>query len=190
MHLGGIHIIFGLGFLLLTILLTTIYAYCGYLLIASLQHFLYKFKKTMAMSKYIRGRGPNPDEVVENPALKYWNKKALFAILISVTIILSTVYIKQRIYWLGSGDAHHKAKEYFMAGQAVFAHRRIAELFLHPENPLLFPYTKLQLEKVCGRSIPEEKYVVASQSDKFSFCTDDYVEHVFRNELKIFIHGE
>lgn len=31
-----------------------------------------------------------------------------------------------------------------MAGQVVFAHRKIAEQFLPPENPITWPYTKLQ----------------------------------------------
>ncbi len=144
MHIGGIHIIFGLGFLLLTILLTTVYAYSGYLLIAALQHLIYKFKKSMAMSKYIRGRGPNPDDKIARPTLKYYNKKALYVILLSATIILSVVYVKQRLYWMGSGTAHHEAKEYFVAGQPAFGVRRIAELLWHPENPLVVPYTKLQ----------------------------------------------
>lgn len=144
MNIGGIHIIFGLGFLLLTILLTTAYAYFGYLLIVSFQHLIYKFRKSMAMSKFVRGRGPNPDDKITNPILRCWNKRALFIILISATIIFATVYIKQRLYWMGADTAHHEAKEYFVSGQPAFGVRRIAELFLHPENPLLLPYTKLQ----------------------------------------------
>ncbi len=144
MHIGGFHFIYGLSFLFLTILLSTAYVYCAYILFVALESLLYRYRKTVAMNKYIAGRGPNPDESVKLPKNKFISRSFLIKALILISVLQSVVYIGQRIHWMGSESAHYEAKEYWAAGQVVFAHRKIAEKYLHPENPITWPYTELQ----------------------------------------------
>jgi|GEM_PF-6407014 len=144
MNFGGIHFLYGLSFLILTILLSTAYVYCGYVLLVACENLLYRYRKSVALNKYIAGQGPDPDESVELPKHKYWNRPFLIRALILVFVFQGVLYIGQRNHWMGSESAHLEAKEYWVAGQVVFAHRKIAEKYLHPENPMTWAYTKLQ----------------------------------------------
>jgi hypothetical protein len=82
-------------------------------------------------------------------------------ILVSWTIIF---YVNQRQEWLGKDNAYHTAKEYYVAGQPLFAVRKflsgfsrspgIAELlglstfqrwiFMNPDHPVMWPLNSLQ----------------------------------------------
>ncbi|ORJ52534.1 hypothetical protein B5V00_16755 [Geothermobacter hydrogeniphilus] len=46
--------------------------------------------------------------------------------------------------WNFVDNAHYAAKQYFAAGQVTAAQRKLLTLVLHPDNPVLWPLTKLQ----------------------------------------------
>ena len=143
MHIGGFHVFAGLFFLGCCMVLTLIYVYGIYVLVVAIKEVVCPLKP---------------------PMMKFWNKRFLIKASQIVFLILAVVYVRQRTTWMGSDNTHYKAKEYYVAGQVVFAHRRIMEFALHPENIMIRPYTALQnLVFRCGtRYLPEddgERYV-------------------------------
>jgi hypothetical protein len=69
---------------------------------------------------------------------------------------------------MGNDNTHYQANEYYITGKVVFAHRRLMEFVLPPENILMRPYTALQnVIYTCGvRLLPEndgERYVWENQ---------------------------
>ena len=55
-----------------------------------------------------------------------------------------TVYVSQRIQWMGKANAHLKAKEYFVSGQVLNGFRHFMSIGYHPEKPPMWPLNNLQ----------------------------------------------
>ena len=144
MHIGGFHVFVGLFFLACCMALTLLYAYGVYVIIVALKKGLFKIRFYKARMKWIEGDGPNPSEIMSPPLMEFWNKRFLIKAARIIVLLLAVVYVRQRITWMGSDNTHYKAKEYYVAGQVVFAHRRIMEFALHPETLLIRPYTAMQ----------------------------------------------
>lgn len=141
----------GLFFLVCCMVLTLGYVYAVYVFVVAIKKVRYKLELYKV-------------ENMRPPSIGFWNKRFLFRSLRIVFLLLSFVYMLQRFQWLGDDNTHYKPKEYYVAGQVVFAHRKIMELFVHPENILVRPYTALQkVIYMCGtRYLPlddGERYV-------------------------------
>lgn len=174
MNIGGWHVFAGLFFLVCCMVLTIGYAYAFYLFFVVIKKLLgdckkvfKRFKSFMSenseVASLVTGESPQVD-LVESPPLIFINKRFLKKASYVVVLLLMVVYMLQRFQWLGDDNTHYKAKEYYVAGQVVFAHRKIMELFVHPENILVRPYTALQkIIYTCGtRYLPSddgERYV-------------------------------
>ncbi len=87
----------------------------------------------------------------------------LYILLLLSVFINSSIYISQRVIWLGEDNKHLKAKEYWVAGQVVYINRSLAGKILHPENPLLLPFRYLQ-KVIYHRGI---KYLPGNDGEKF-----------------------
>lgn len=151
MNIGGWHVFSGLFFLVCCMALTMGYVYVVYVFVVAIKKVRYKLELYKV-------------ENMRPPSIGFWNKRFLSRSLRIVFLLLSFVYMLQRFQWLGDDNTHYKAKEYYVAGQVVFAHRKIMELFVHPENILVRPYTALQkIIYTCGtRYLPSddgERYV-------------------------------
>ncbi len=106
---------------------------------------------------FMGGQG-HPKAVEDPPPLFFRNKSFFKQSSLLIIFLLSIVYGLQRTEWMGNENAHYKAKEYYVAGQVVFLHRKMMALALHPENILIRPYTALQ-EAIYSRGVrylPEE----------------------------------
>lgn len=174
MHIGGFHMFAGLFFLVCCMVMTIGYAYAFYLFFVVIKKLLRECKKVFKRFKsfmsensevasLVTGESPQVD-LVESPPLIFINKRFLKKSSYVIVLLLTVVYMLQRFQWLGDDNTHYKAKEYYVAGQVVFAHRKIMELFVHPENILARPYTALQkvIYKCGTRYLPPddgERYV-------------------------------
>lgn len=143
MNFGGVHFFYGLLFVGCSMALTIIYVYGSYLVFAACVQAIYKIRYRSAQNQWLAGRGPDPAEVLLSPPM-YWNWILLKKITVFIILLLSMIYIFQRVSWMKNTNAHYKAKEYWVAGQVIFAPRRIMGFVLHPENVLMRPYTGLQ----------------------------------------------
>ncbi len=164
MHIGGFHVFAGLFFLVCCMALTLIYVYGFYVVVVAIIKGSLQIRFHKARMKWIAGDGPNPSEIMSPPLMEFWNKRFLIRTSRIIVLLLAVVYVQQRTIWMGSDNTYYKAKEYFVAGQVVYAHRKAMEFFFHPENFLIRPYTAMQnLIFTCGtRYLPEtdgERYV-------------------------------
>lgn len=164
MPVGGLHVFAGLFFLVCCMAMTLAYVYGVYVVVVALKKGLFKIRFYKARLKWMAGDGPNPSEIMSPPLMEFRNKRFLIKALRIIVLLLVVVYARQRATWMGNENTHYKAKEYYVAGQVVFAHRRIMEFAFHPENILIRPYTALQnLIFKCGiRYLSEddgERYV-------------------------------
>lgn len=163
MHLGGIHFFAGLFFVLACLLLTYIYVVLLYFLLVVLLRGIYRFRYMLARNKWMAGQGPSPDELLKPPAFGYKNILFLKRAAVLTLVFIGSLYIYQRMHWLGPDSRHYQAKEYWVAGQVIYAPRMLADrLNLHPENPIVQPYTLLQKAIFhCG-----EKYLPVDDGER------------------------
>lgn len=159
MHVGGWHILMGLLFLVCCMGVTVFYVNVAYALGVAIRKGLYRFKYHWAYFKYylaqnnwIEGGGQHPDEFLKPPQLTYLNRKFFFRSIMLILVLFATVYGNQRITWMSDANKRYEAKEYWVSGQVVFAHRRLMEYVFHPENVLARPYTFIQ-KKIYDRGI-------------------------------------
>ena len=174
MHIGGFHVFVGLFFLVCCMVLTLIYVYGVYVVVVAVKKGRFQIRFYKARKKWIASEGPDPSEIMSPPLMEFWNKRFLIKAARIIVLLLSFVYISQRGIWMGSGNTYYKAKEYYVTGQVVFAHRRAMEFFLHPENIMVRPYTVLQnVIFKCGiHSLPAddgERYVWENQWFLYSY---------------------
>ncbi|VFQ45404.1 hypothetical protein [Desulfoluna butyratoxydans] len=143
MHFGGIHFFASLLLLAGCVGVTLGMLYLGYLTILLLRTVLYKARYSIAEKNWIQGAGPAPDEVVSPPSWSYRNPQLAKKLMIGCTVFLSLIYVYQRSQWMRDDNSYYEAKEYWVAGQVVNSHRMVIGQYLHPENPLNYPYTLL-----------------------------------------------
>ncbi|WP_073377978.1 hypothetical protein [Desulfofustis glycolicus] len=88
------------------------------------------------------------------------HRRILFLIVIILIAFNSSLYLRQRSEWIGADNANLEAKEYFVAGQVVFFHRKLASVFFgHPDRfNILVPLNLLQrtIYNLGVSKLPEE----------------------------------
>jgi hypothetical protein len=89
-------------------------------------------------------RGTNSYESQKKSEIRIFNPKLIISVFLVSTTLNISIWGYQRVSWLTENNVHYKAKEYWVAGQVIYAHRIILGSTLNPENILLFPYTYLQ----------------------------------------------
>ncbi len=72
------------------------------------------------------------------------NSKRIRSIMALVAVASMTVYVNQRVKWMGEDNANLTAKEYYVSGQVLNAFRAMLTTFIHPEIPILAPLHWLQ----------------------------------------------
>lgn len=138
-----IHLLWSLFFLLVVTMLVLAYllfiAFI-YLFLAALWRFYQEYKNT-GFSYY--ARVDTQDWL--RTKISVWSKsKVLFAILLIILVFNISIYAKQRAQWMGDNNGNLVAKEYWVAGQVVYAYRNMYCHLNHPDDWLIQPFTWLQ----------------------------------------------
>jgi len=143
MHFGGIHLVFGLFFLLLSVFWVALTIYGVYLVAALLDRPVMKYRRYVVTQKWIAGTSSAPDEVLRLPLP--WMNRSFFIKSLRITgIVFVLLYGWQRTKWMGDDNRHYAAKEYWVSGQPLSGFRHTLTIILHPDNPLTRHLTFLQ----------------------------------------------
>ena len=135
MNFGGVHFFAGLFYLILSILCLGFYLLVPCLLLPIIQRGVALFKKGKRSEQW--------------PWPLFWfalpeRRRALLGGMGMISLFFGSVYLHQRLVWMGSDNANFKAKEYFVAGQPLAGLRLIFCDVLNPDNPVLVPLNGLQ----------------------------------------------
>lgn len=113
---------------------------------------------------------------MNKPSSSKLNKRQLFG-LILIFIIASNIifYFNERSHWINNNHAHLKAKEYYILGNMVFFYRKMLNLFVKVDNPIMHPLNKLQ---------------VAIYNKGISYIPEDDGERaVWKNKFELYFYG-
>jgi hypothetical protein len=73
------------------------------------------------------------------------SRKYLFAGIIIFFILFNlSFYLNERRHWINNSHAHLQAKEYFVLGKVVFFYRKMLNIVVNTENPVMRPLNNLQ----------------------------------------------
>lgn len=171
MNFGGIHFVVNLFFLTACAGITLFYINLFYMLLVFLLRIRARLSPALGhwWAEVKEGRKleqATPLQRLPNqPLPPYFNKAMCRKAFRLVLVLVSVLYLHQRISWMGNDNTHYKAKEYWISGQVVYTHSiALRFLSLHPDNPLIQPYTQLlKVIYMAGqRYLPEndaERYV-------------------------------
>jgi hypothetical protein len=144
MHFSVVHFLINLMYLAICAGITFGYTVILYALYVLVRKGIYVWKKSRLVEKL----NPDPtaagEKIPPPPALSFINRKFNCKAAILVVVLILSIYGHARMSWMGPESRHPEAKEYWTAGQVVYAHRYILERVLHPDNPIIKPYTLLQ----------------------------------------------
>lgn len=135
MHIGGVHIIGGVAYLVLITLLVF-----GYFLVF---YWISHFFRWLWRELHTDIREAVKPEVF----FKGLGKKTLrlfIFVFCAIAAFNIAFYINQRSDWMGDDNAHYKAKEYYVAGQVLYLYRSFLTKFIHPDIFILSPLSFLQ----------------------------------------------
>ncbi|PIE73337.1 MAG: hypothetical protein CSA20_04450 [Deltaproteobacteria bacterium] len=150
MNVGGFHIFAGIFFVVLSVVISTFWVIAAYWLWVKLRYGFYRYELFFFNLRQRRAQKADPDFVVDEnlrplaPRRSAWNPKLFRKACAFFLIIHFYTYGIERITYLGNDNLHYKAKEYWVAGQVFSKTRRTLGWVLHPENPILQPYTLVQ----------------------------------------------
>jgi len=135
------HFLASLFFLLLIMVLTSLYIAAGYFFILIVgrlgKHIWRKIRKG--------AKEGAPNSLSLKALVKPNIRKKAFLSLIAFFIVVHLfVYTSQRSKWMGKDNANLEAKEYYVAGQVLQGFRTILTTFIHPEIPIILPANRLQ----------------------------------------------
>lgn len=119
---------FSLLILFLLIVLTICYAIILYAF-AAIMSFLHK--------KYLRKK-------TVTSLVPLHIKGHILRIAICISLILTGVYIKERLRWIDEDSPNRQAREFWVAGQTIASVRFASLRLFHPENIAFAPYLALQ----------------------------------------------
>lgn len=91
---------------------------------------------------------------------------------------LSLIYVYQRSQWMRNGNAYYEAREYWVVGQVVNYHRMVLGQYLHPENPMHYPYT-LFLKAVYRMGV---KYLPENDGERYVWMNQWFLYHYTRKK--------
>lgn len=152
MHVGGIHLVFGLFFLVLSIFLAALTVYGGYIFVAFLHRVLALFRVVyLKINNWINSLTSSPGKSLAVSFLPWWNRSFFLKSLSVLVVIFVVSYGWQRCKWMGDDNRYYAAKEYWVAGQPLSGFRYALNHVLHPDNPLVRHLTLYQqLIYKCG----------------------------------------
>lgn len=135
MNFGGVHFFAGLFYLILSILCLGFYLLVPCLLLPIIQRGVALFKRDKRSEQW--------------PWPLFWfvlpeRRRALMGGMGMISLFFGSVYLHQRLVWMGSDNANFKAKEYFVAGQPLAGLRLMLATYLNPDNLILQPLHGLQ----------------------------------------------
>lgn len=190
---GGLHIFVGLLFLVICAIITTAWV--------KLFFIVFVLARRITRKLWLWFTGTNKTAAGEEGALdvssflltRIVNKRLVYKILIASMVFNLLIYNYLRYEWHGEGNTHFKAKEYWVAGQVVYTYRKVLGRYLHPENPIILPYTYLQktIFNLGIRYVPQkdgEKFVWYSEWFLLPYArkyTRPYGVGFFENEPKM-----
>jgi len=134
------HLLHGLFYLVVTMLLTAAYL----LLAGALLYAVRSIIRHMFAGQGRKLKRTALDKLIFEPDRR---KKALCFVLIVFLVYHLGFYIQQRQEWMGDDNALLEAKEYFVAGQVLYGFRALLTRFIHPDIVVLWPLNALQ-EKI------------------------------------------
>ncbi len=137
--------------------------------------FFYLFMRIMVMEKItLHLNRPlywlkNINDKLFNSQNKPQNRRVVYSLLVFVVVVNLGIYVNEYRQWHGADNAHPDAKQYFVAGQVVYFHRRFMSMFLsHPDKySLMAPFNVLQkmIYKRGIRLLPEKDVEKAVWAD-------------------------
>ena len=135
------HLVFSIFCLFLFSLLVLLYL-CGFVLILAFFMFFSQWIKRWKICKSFQQAG------VESWGwLVSWSRRGKRAIIyFSLAVLVFNIFLygKQRIDWMGEDNGNLTAKEYWVAGQVVYAYRALLSELTHPDRKFIQPMTRLQ----------------------------------------------
>ncbi len=137
------HFLFGLFFLLLTILLAGVYL-CAFVLLVLLgKGAVYTFRQWREVPLYGAWRDAAIEALADTG--RFFRSRRFAYLLLLLVSFHGSLYVKQRLQWMGKENGNYTAKEYWVAGQGVYAWRAIWQhIGGHPEALVMQPFTLLQ----------------------------------------------
>jgi len=70
--------------------------------------------------------------------------QSLLVVLVIIFIFFNiSFYMSERSHWINKDHAHLTAKEYFVFSEMVFLYRKMLNIFVEVDNPLMYPLNKL-----------------------------------------------
>lgn len=97
-------------------------------------------------------------------------KKIVFFLLIIIFIFGNiSFYLKERAHWINDNHTNLKAKEYFILNNMVFFYRKMLNIFVEVDNPVMYPLNNLQ-EVIYNKGIkhlPKDDAEIAIWKYKF-----------------------
>lgn len=105
---------------------------------------LFYFLKRMNRTVFYLAKGETL-EWFKAKVFRWRTSKAILFIPLLILAFNLSLYSKQRVEWMGDDNANFDAKEYWVAGQVVYAYRNIyCALRNHPDDLFIRPFTWLQ----------------------------------------------
>ena len=138
-----IHFVWSIFFLILSVLLVLAYILAGVIVILVLKiiwHLYTEYRKT----GFFYNARINTLGWLKEQASKWCQSKMILYVLLLVMTFNISIYLKQRVEWMGDDNGNLAAKEYWVAGQVVYAYRNIYCLLKHPDDLFIKPLTWLQ----------------------------------------------
>ncbi len=151
-----IHFLWSLFFLLLGILLVLTYV-LAFVLVCFLLLTMWRFYKEYRDTGFVYAARTNTHEWLQEKIPKWSQSKAILYMILLVMAFNISIYLKQRVEWMGNDNGNLSAKEYWVAGQVVYAYRNMYCLLKHPDDNFIKPFTWLQemIYKKGSQYLPE-----------------------------------
>ncbi len=138
-----LHFCFGLFFLLLTLVLTSLYLCTFAFLVLLAKGLVHVYRQWRDVPLYGAWRDA-AGEVLED-MVRFFRSRRFAKMLMGLALFHCCLYIQQRVEWMGKDNGNYSAKEYWVAGQCVYMWRTLwAHLGGHPEALIMQPLTALQ----------------------------------------------
>ncbi|WP_153305861.1 hypothetical protein [Desulfogranum mediterraneum] len=163
-----IHVVWGLFFLVISMVLILCYLLaaiaCSWL-VASTVFLVYSFLAALAKGMATNETPPvdwkRPLHWLKMMRVKLFNRRVVKLFLLGFLAFVLMLYLNQRRQWMGPENAYHTAKEYYVAGQPLYAARKFLCLFsrtpgfwrmntlqrwllMGPGHPVMMPLNTLQ----------------------------------------------
>ncbi len=138
-----IHLLWSVFFLVAGIALVLFYLFVFALICLFLFTF-WHFYKEYRNTGFAYNAGVETREWLGHNLPIWFRSKAFLSAILLIVLFNTSLYLKERVEWMGEKNGNLTAKEYWVAGQVVYAYRNIFCLFNHPDDWFIQPFTWLQ----------------------------------------------